>query len=693
MYNKQSIADKASHLYRYTRYAWIIVLAWSVLLGMLLAIGVRQARRQIFDQAKSEARGAYNKDLSYRRWATTHGGVYVPVTAENVPSPYLKNIPERDVTTSSGRLLTLMDPAYMTRQVHEMTAGLYGLRGHITSLNPIRPENRPDAWETLALRSLARGVTEYAETADIDGRPFLRQMFPLITETGCLKCHASQGYKVGDIRGGISVSVPLAPYLAMLGTDIAYLAASYGLVWALGLLALGAGTQRLRRRMSERDQAQRSLQESELIFSEFLEHSPVYIFFEDENVRTIRLSRNYEALAGKPLEELLGKTRRELFSPERPLGMPADDLRILKEGKAAVVEETVNGRSYRTTRFPLAVEGRPPYLAGYSVDITEQKQAAEKAASINERLVLAARAAHLGLWDWDLVNNRLSWDDRMFEIYGVRKEASSGAYEAWLHGLHPGDRARCEAETELSLRAGKAYDTEFRILWPDGTIRHIKANADIFRDPGGKPVYMVGTNLDITESKLAEEARLSHLRFFENMDRINRAIQGTNDLEKMMNDVIRATLEIFDCDRAWIFYPCDPEAPSFRVPMEVTRPEYPGAGISNKDIPTPQDMAMNLREALESPEPVAYTSGTGKPINEMSAGQFGVKAMLMTAIYPKSGKPWLFGLHQCSYPRVWMPEEKRLLQEIGRRLADSLTNLLAIRDLRESGRSTKEPGK
>ena len=679
MHGNPSKASEASYLYRFTRYALAIALAWSVLLGILLAIGVRQARRQIFEQAKSEASGAYNKDLSYLEWAATHGGVYAPVTEITAPSPYLKDIPERDISTPSGRRLTLLSPTYMTRQVFDMAAETHGPRGHITSLKPIRPENRPDAWETAALQSFERDETERIETVDIDGRPFLRMMHPMLTEKGCLKCHATQGYKEGDIRGGISISIPLAPYLAMTRDNTIYIISSYGSVWALGLLALAGGAQRLRRRMSERDQAQRSLVESELIFREFMEHSPVYVFFKDENIRALRLSRNYEAMTGKPLEELLGKSMYELFPSEPARNMVADDLRILKERKEVVTEEELNGRCYRTIKFPITVEGKPPCLAGYAIDITEQKQAAEKTARINERLVLAGRAAHLGIWDWDLANNRLVWDDRMFELYGVGKEAFSGVYEDWLKWVHPGDRARCEAEIELSLREEKEYNTEFRIVRPDGAVRHIKVNADIFRGPDGEQKRMIGVNSDITESRLAEEARLSHLLFFENMDRINRAIQGAEDLEKMMSGVLRTVLEIFDCDRAWLFYPCDPDAPSFRVPMEITKPGYPGAKLLNTDIPLPPDMARDLREALDSPEPVAYTLGTEKTINEVSAGQFGVKAMMMIALYPKSGKPWAFGLHQCSYPRVWTPEERRLLQEISRRLADSITSLLSHR--------------
>ncbi|MFZ2167667.1 MAG: PAS domain S-box protein [Minisyncoccia bacterium] len=182
---------------------------------------------------------------------------------------------------------------------------------------------------------------------------------------------------------------------------------------------------------------------------------------------------------------------------------------------------------------------------------------------------------------------------------------------------------------------------------------------------------------------LLEEDYRAHLTFMENMDRVNKVIQGTNNLEQMMRDVLKEVLSILDCDRVWLFYPCDPDAPTFQVPMEVTKSQYPGAGILNTDIPLPPDMAENLREALGS-GPVTFVVGTERPINKVSAEHFGVKSMMMTAIYPKSGKPWAFGLHQCSYPRIWKEEEKELFQEISRRLADGLSSLLVYRDLQKS---------
>lgn len=233
------------------------------------------------------------------------------------------------------------------------------------------------------------------------------------------------------------------------------------------------------------------------------------------------------------------------------------------------------------------------------------------------------------------------------------------------------------------VEAGRPIDEEAVLDLPVGR-RVFHSTLIPVRGADGTTHSIIGISRDITDRKEAEQEREAHTRFFESMDRINRAIQGASDLDSMMSGVLDTVLSIFNCDRAWLFFPCDPNAPTFRVPMEVTRPEYPGAGILNVDLPMPPDMAPNLQEALESSGPVTYVVGTERPINRVTAEQFGVKSQMLVALHPKFGQPWAFGLHQCSYPRVWTPDDERLLAETGRRLADALSSLLSQIDLRES---------
>ncbi len=112
----------------------------------------------------------------------------------------------------------------------------------------------------------------------------------------------------------------------------------------------------------------------EELFERFMKNSPIYLFFKDDKARAIQLSGNYEKMLGKPLQELLGKTMDDLFPSNLAKSMVADDLRTMHEGKPITIEEELNGRFYTTTKFPILEEGKPSYLAGYTIDITEQKQ-------------------------------------------------------------------------------------------------------------------------------------------------------------------------------------------------------------------------------------------------------------------------------------------------------------------------------
>ena len=129
--------------------------------------------------------------------------------------------------------------------------------------------------------------------------------------------------------------------------------------------------------ITEEYSTHQALRESEEIFRCFMEYSPIYIFFKDENIRSLRLSSNYELMLGKPMSEILGKTMYDLFPSELAKKMVEDDKQVLNEGKLVAIQEELNGKTYSTMKFPVYVEGKPRFLAGYTIDITEQKQVEE----------------------------------------------------------------------------------------------------------------------------------------------------------------------------------------------------------------------------------------------------------------------------------------------------------------------------
>lgn len=186
------------------------------------------------------------------------------------------------------------------------------------------------------------------------------------------------------------------------------------------------------------------------------------------------------------------------------------------------------------------------------------------------------------------------------------------------------------------------------------------------------------------EHQRLEQQQQATLHFFASMDRINLTLQESDDLEQMMSGVLDAVLSTFACDRAWLLYPCDPESPTWRVPMERTRPEYPGASALGHGLPMDPELSELFRAVLSSPCPLRFGAQSTHQVPGAVREQFGVQSMLCMAIYPPTDKPYLFGLHQCSNAREWTADDEKLLQEIGRRLADGLSSLLVRRELQHS---------
>ncbi len=184
------------------------------------------------------------------------------------------------------------------------------------------------------------------------------------------------------------------------------------------------------------------------------------------------------------------------------------------------------------------------------------------------------------------------------------------------------------------------------------------------------------------QAALAE--RQGHVWLLESIGRIHRVTQTANDLEQMMSDVLDAALSIFDCDRAWLMYPCDPEAVSHEVKMQRTRPEFPSLLGVGDEVPTDPETADMFRTVRASSGPVQFGPHSTHPLSSELAQRRRVQSRMVMALYPKGELPYIFGASQCSYARLWTPREEFLFQEIGRRLEDALTSLSIFHRLRES---------
>ncbi len=310
-------------------YSVLLLIIWTGLMSVLWFLQYIETKHTTERIAAMMAESAFTKDELYRRWSTFHGGVYVPVTDETKPNPYLSHVPDRDVVTDSGKKLTLVNPAYMSRQVYEMSRNTDVLQTHLTSDVLMNPANKPDEWEKHALANIYGGAREYISVNNINGERYLRFMRPFITSEGCLKCHAFQGYKVGEIRGGISVSVPLKSLSAIEYNKIILSTVTYAFIWLIGLVVIIVGYRMIYGMMFELAESKDKLVELNDQKAAILSSTGEAILGVDKDGDIIFVNPVVEQITGYAREELLGKSHHVVLHRKDKAGSCLDESECL----------------------------------------------------------------------------------------------------------------------------------------------------------------------------------------------------------------------------------------------------------------------------------------------------------------------------------------------------------------------------
>jgi signal transduction histidine kinase/PAS domain-containing protein len=298
----------------------------------------------------------------------------------------------------------------------------------------------------------------------------------------------------------------------------------------------------------------------------------------------------------------------------------------------------------------------------------------------------AQRLAHTGSYAVRVTTGQPAHiSDEHIRLYGFDPEQGVPTLEQLAQRVHPEDRGKLIRTFGQAVREAASWELEYRVVHPQGQLKFLHGIGHPVFKASGEFEELVGSVVDVTERRRAEEQRQVQMWFLESLDGIDRAIQAATDFEQMMTDVLDAALMTFRCDRAWLVSPRDPQVKSHRVRMERTRPEYKGAFDLDLEIPNDPGLDDVSRSILASSSPVRFDPESDYALPP-SLERFNVKSMMAVAVYPKVDKPSIFGLHQCSHPRVWTPQEERLFQEVGRRLADALDTQMILRNLRESDR-------
>ncbi len=326
------------------RASWLIAAIWTLAVTASVVWNSSLLRAAMLQAATNDARHSFDKDVFY-----------------------------------------LLNPAFMTREVHKLKAQEGGRLGHITSLKPFFPENAPDAWEDAALRAFEQGQTEVISRELRQGQQYLRFMKPLITEEACLKCHGEQGYQVGDIIGGNSVTVPLDSYLALAQTQLGPIAGVHTGLWALGVLGIFLGARQMRQRLDKQLQGEEALARSEMKFRTLYDSNSDAVMLQDEQ-RFFHCNQATLKIFGcATQEEFCSKRPEDVSPPVQPDG--TDSLTLADQQIATAMEngshhfEWMHRRADTGETFPSEVLLSAMVLDGKTViqatvrDITERKRA------------------------------------------------------------------------------------------------------------------------------------------------------------------------------------------------------------------------------------------------------------------------------------------------------------------------------
>ncbi len=289
---------------------------------------------------------------------------------------------------------------------------------------------------------------------------------------------------------------------------------------------------RVRQRTLELEETAEALHENRRFLADLIEYSGALIVVKDREGRYELINRKWEDVTGLKREDVIGQTDDVLFPGPIGRQFRENDLEVIESGAALEREEILDGargrRFFISIKFPVRGEdGGVKGICGMITEITERKQA-EEALKESERLLNRSQAiAQVGHWQWDTRTNQVNWSAEMYRIFGIDRENFTGNLTEIIDAaIHPNDRERVMKSNETVLTERKSETLEYRVVWPDSTIRHVWAQpGDSIFDDAGNIILLSGVVQDITERKRAE-AEITQL----NQDLERRVADRTREL-------------------------------------------------------------------------------------------------------------------------------------------------------------------
>ncbi len=533
---------------RLWRYAWIALAAWTLAVAVSIWWSLNQERAEIRAAAETWARAAFDTDAAYRMWNLSHGGVYVPDSAETENGPDLTGIPDPTGRSALGRDLRLVGPACMTRRVHEQTEAGTGIEKRLVGIDTRRPENQPNDWEHEALALFARGERELIAIRELPAGEYMCLTRPLIVQQPCLRCHDQQGARIGDLHGAVTVGVPMAPLRVGEAGHIAAVIASHGGLWLIGVLTIVVGVRHLQGRIGAQLSAERREREISDRFRAIGAAAQDAIITLHPDGRIAYWNEAATRMLGYSAAEARGADVHELLAPPAYLEQCRTAFAKFREtGTGNAIGNTVELEAVRKDGRMIAIELSLSAVAaenGWCAiailrDITDRKRdqhaLLESRQMLNEVLNTVPQCV---FWK-DPAGRYVGCNEHFAQVAGYKSvDEVVGRTDADMPWTPEQTEKYRRDDQEVLQHGATLLGIVESVQTPTGETRWASTNKVPLRDGNGRIVGVLGTFEDITDRQQAE----NRLRISE--ERLERALDGTDasiwDWDLRTNNVVRS---------------------------------------------------------------------------------------------------------------------------------------------------------
>ena len=515
-------------------------------MGGSLAWNLHELEQDVQRTATVVARTVLEKDLAFHNWASSHGGVYVPPSEITLPNPYL-TAPNRDVVTTPGMALTLMNPAYVLRDAQQNFYTSSGIKSHLTGLKHLNPGNAPDDWERNALQSFASGSKEVlVQSGD---QSVLRLMQPVYVNHSCLKCHAAQDYKVGDMIGGIGAAIPLRRFRDNELTHKYRQFLWHGMILLAGLLGLGAGFhceklnyKRLKADFMQIRQTEDSLLNAKRLLEETEQIGKVggweFAMACGKLTWTNEVYRIHEMDTGDEisLEKAIG-----FYTPASRVLIEEAVQRALKQGEPFDLKLEIITAKGNLRNVHAIGAMKQERVHGFFQDITEQTRVLQALKDSELRYERAVSGANDGLWEWNISTGEDYLSPRWKQLLGYQGQELPNIFTSFNDRIHPADQQRVSEAIRAHFEEHKPFLVELRLRCKSGEYRWFISRGNAQFDEQGQPMLMSGFITDISERKRVEDLlaeQFDELRRWRDsmLSREMRVIELKHEVNELLGD-------------------------------------------------------------------------------------------------------------------------------------------------------------